>query len=247
MITSLSRFVTVAIPAFLLVTPASTGTSGKTMEISEKNVATLAHIGDYSDLKVLLIGCFEDLQSLPEAIGMLTGLEELTVAYGHGNGCSMNPVLPETIGNLRSLRRLVLFGAQDPRFHVHEAAERHKFPRSMSQLKNITYLDLGGNGLKEIPEFVKDLPKLREIGFEFNELREVPAFLSKLPVLTTMRLAGNDLNDIPDSLSALPGLTRITLGNNCRITQNVAKMEALKQRFPKVKFDFDDEYDCPAQ
>lgn len=81
------------------------------MESSERNVAILAHIDDYSDLKVLLIGCFEDLQSLPESIGKLTEWEELTVAYGHGNGCSMNPVLPETIGNLRSLGRLILYGA----------------------------------------------------------------------------------------------------------------------------------------
>jgi hypothetical protein len=245
MITHLSRFVSVAVCVFLLVTPPSIATSDRTMEISEKDVATLDHIGDYSDLRVLLIDCFENLQSLPESIGKLTDLEELTVAYGHGNGCSMNPVLPETIGNLRSLRKLILYGAQDPRLHEHQ--ERHAFPLSMSQLKNITYLDLGGNGLEDIPEFVKDLPKLREIGFEYNELKEVPAFLSKLPVLTTLRLTGNDLNDFPDSLSALPGLIRVTLGNNCRITQTPRKMKALQQRFPKVKFNFDDEYDCPAQ
>jgi Leucine-rich repeat (LRR) protein len=162
MITPLTRFVTVALCVLLLIKAASTATSGKTMEISDKNLATLSHIRDYSDLKVLLIGCFENLQSLPESLGKLTELEELTVAYGHGNGCSMNPALPETIGNLRSLRKLVLYGAQDPRFHEHEAAKRREFPRSMSRLKNITYLDLGGNGFKDIPQFVKDLPKLRD-------------------------------------------------------------------------------------
>jgi hypothetical protein len=86
------------------------------MEISQENVATLGHIGDYSDLKVLLIGCFENLQSLPESIGKLTQLEELTVAYGHGNGCAMNPVLPETIGNLRSLKKLILIRCPKSRF-----------------------------------------------------------------------------------------------------------------------------------
>jgi internalin A len=117
----------------------------------------------------------------------------------------------------------------------------------MSQLKNVTYLDLGGNRLKEIPQFVKDLPKLTEIGFEYNGLEEVPTFLSNLPALTTLQLAGNNLNDLPDSLRALPMLTSISLGNSCRITQNTAKMKDLQRRFPKVKFDFDDEYDCPAQ
>jgi internalin A len=241
-----SPFLAVVICASLFVTPVGTETSGKAMEISEKNKAMLGHIGEYSDLKVLLIDCFEDLQSLPESIGKLTGLEELTVAYGHGNGCSMNPRLPETIGNLRWLRRLILYGAQDPRLQLHEASKRHEFPRSMSRLINITYLDLGGNGLKDIPQFVKDLPKLREIGFEYNELKEVPAFLSKLPALTTLRFAGNDLNDLPDSLGALPRLTRVTLGYNCRITQSAKNMKDVKRRFPKVRFDFVDEFDCPA-
>jgi len=146
MSTRLSRFVTVALCVLLLVAPASVATSDRTIEISEKNIATLDHIGNYSDLKVLLIDCFENLQSLPNSIGKLADLEELTVAYGHGNGCSMNPVLPETIGSLRSLRKLILYGAQDPRLQHHQIAERHEFPRSMSQLKNVTYLDLGGTG-----------------------------------------------------------------------------------------------------
>jgi hypothetical protein len=48
-------------------------------------------------------------------------------------------------------------------------------------------------------------------------------------------------------LNTLPRLTRITLGNNCEITQSVAKMNALRRRFPKITFDFDDEYDCPSK
>jgi hypothetical protein len=53
------------------------------------------------------------------------------------------------------------------------------------------------------------------------------------------------LNDLPDFLNRLPKLSRITLGDNCKITQNRARMRDLKRRFPKVTFDFDDEYDCP--
>jgi Leucine-rich repeat (LRR) protein len=240
-------FFVVMIGVFLSCTPGGGTASGQVLEISEKNITVLDHIGDYSDLDVLSISCLESLQSLPDSIGKLTRLEELTVAYDHGNGCSMNPLLPETIGNLRSLKKLILYGAQDARLRHHQTAERHKFPSSMSQLKSITYLDLGGNGINEIPVFVKDLPKLTELGFEFNGLQEVPAFLSSLRDLTTLRLAGNDLNDIPDSLTTLPKLIRITLGNNCSITQSDAKMKDLKRRFPKVMFDFDDEYDCPAK
>jgi hypothetical protein len=44
----------------------------------------------------------------------------------------------------------------------------------MSQLKRLTYLDWGKNGLAEIPDFVKDLPHLKELRFGWNmEVSEV--------------------------------------------------------------------------
>jgi Leucine-rich repeat (LRR) protein len=241
-----SRLITVAASFFLASALSGAAAPEKKLTISEKNAELLEHIESYPDLEVLSISCLESLQSLPESIGKLTKLRELII--DNGNGCSMNPVLPEGIGNLRSLEKLVLYGAQDPRDAGPQPAERHKFPSSMSQLKNLTYLDLGRNGLDEIPVFVKDLPKLRELGFDWNmKLKRVPTFLVDLRNLTTLRLNSDDLGDLPDFLSTLPKLTRITLGNNCKITQNDAKMRDLRRRFPKVTFDFEDEYDCPAK
>jgi Leucine-rich repeat (LRR) protein len=240
-----SPFISLAVSCFLLVPRGHAASSVKTLEISEQNASLLDDIGSYSDLEVLSITCIESLQSLPDAIGNLTKLKELRI--DNGNGCSMNPVLPETIGNLRSLEKLVLYGAQDPRGSGPQPRERHKFPRSMSQLKNLTYLDLGRNGLEEIPTFVQDLPKLRELRFQWNmQLKAVPTFLSNLRELTTLKLDADGLNDLPDFLNSLPKLTTITLGDNCKITQNAAKMRELKQRFPKMSLGFQDEYDCPA-
>jgi Leucine-rich repeat (LRR) protein len=92
------------------------------------------------------------------------------------------------------------------------------------------------------------LPNLREFGFAWNiDFRELPVSISNLHELRTLRLDGNDLRDLPGFLSRLPRLTRITLGDNCNITQNPTKMRDLERRFPKVKFDFTDEYDCPKR
>jgi Leucine-rich repeat (LRR) protein len=246
MINADSRWITLAVIVFLATALTNAAAPVKELTISEKNAELLQHIESYPDLEVLSISCLESLQSLPESIGKLTRLRELII--DNGNGCSMNPVLPESIGNLRSLEKLVLYGAQDPRDPGPQPAERHKFPSSMSQLKNLTHLDLGRNGLEEIPAFVKDLPRLRELGFDWNmKLKRVPTFLVDLPNLTTLRLNADDLEDLPDFLSTLPKLTRITLGNNCKIIQNEAKMRSLRKRFPKVTFDFEDEYDCPAK
>lgn len=222
--------------------------SPATLEISSSNAYLLDQLERYPDLKVLKISCLEKLHSLPNSIGKLSKLNELII--DNGNGCSMNPSLPESIGELHSLRKLVLFGAQDPR-GVGKAtgpqpAVRHKFPTTMSQLKNLIYLDLGRNGLEEIPEFVKDLPHLQELGFAWNmRLKKIPEFLVNLRELKTLKLDSDGLTDLPDFLNKLPKLARITLGDNCAITKSEKKEKQLEERFPKVKFDFEDEYDCP--
>jgi len=222
--------------------------SAKTLKISQQNQSLLGRLGNYPDLEILSISCLEDLRVLPDSIGKLAKLKQLIV--DNGNGCSMNPLLPASIGNLQLLEKLVLFGAQDPGTGSErrvQPKERHKLPESMSQLKNLSYLDLGRNDLSEIPTFIKDFPRLRELRFQANKLKTVPSFIVNLHQLSTLMLDANDLDDLPSFLNTLPKLTRVTLGNNCSITQNAVKMNALKRTFPRVKFDFTDEYDCPAR
>jgi Leucine-rich repeat (LRR) protein len=234
-----------------LLSQSSPTVSKKKLVISEENVKVLQRLSEYPDLEMLEIRCLEDLQAIPESIGILSKLRELLI--DNGNGCQMNPVLPESIGNLRSLEKLVLYGAQDPRFQLEERVapqlrKRHKFPNSMSQLKNLAFLDLGRNGLEEIPEFVKNLPKLHELRFEWNmKLTTIPSFLTTLQELRTLRLDADGLSDLPDFLNEIPKLTLITLGDNCQITQSADKKKSLQRRFPRIKFVFDDEYECPTK
>jgi Leucine-rich repeat (LRR) protein len=220
-------------------------TAVKKLEIGEENADLLQRIERYPNLEVLSISCVEGLKAIPDSIGQLTKLKELRM--DNGNGCSMNPVLPESMGNLAALETLVLYGAQDPGEpgeRGSQPAQHHKFPRSLSQLKNLTYLDLGRNGLEEIPNFVGDLPKLKHLGFGWNiKLREVPSFLTRLPELTSLDLQADGLRDLPDFLNAVPKLAEVRMGDNHAITGNEAKKRELQKRFPKIKFNFDDEYD----
>jgi|ERR1700722_1746066 len=199
---------------------------------------------------MLSITCVESLPALPDEIGQLKKLRELSL--NNGNGCSMNPELPESIGNLHALEKLDLYGAQDPRpvgkHYGPQPTQRHEFPKSMSQLQALTYLDLGRNGLEGIPDFVKDLIHLKELGFAWNmKVRLLPHFLGNLPELQTLRLNADGLADIPDFLRG-PKLSLITLGNNCTITTSAAKKKALERRFHGVRLDFEDyEYDCPDE
>jgi Leucine-rich repeat (LRR) protein len=217
-----------------------------TLAIDDKNANLLKRLKEYPNLEVLSIRCVERLQALPDEIGQLQKLRELNM--NNGNGCSMNPLLPESIGNLQSLEKLDLAGAQDPRptgnVYGPQPRQRHKFPKSMSKLKGLTYLDLGRNGLEEIPDFVKDLKHLKEFGFAWNmNVRAFPSFLATLPDLQTLRLDSDGLTDIPAFLRG-PKLSLITLGNNCAITTNASTKKVLEQRFHGVKLDFEDELDC---
>jgi len=230
--------------AIALLAGCSTAPKKTSLEINAENATVIGEIDNDPDLRVLSISCLEDLKALPDAIGRLTDLRELKI--DNGNGCSMNPVLPENIGRLRSLEKLVLFGAQDPRDGV-QPHERHPFPASISRLKNLTYLDLGRNGLDQIPSFVQELPKLTDLGFAFNQLKEVPPSLSTLKELTRLWLDGNDLTDLPDFLNTLPKLKRISLGDNCKITGDEARTKELQRRFPNIELVFEGEYDCPEK
>jgi Leucine-rich repeat (LRR) protein len=221
------------------------------LSITERNATVLQHLRDYPNLEVLSISCIENLRSLPASIGSLRELRELVI--DNGNGCAMNPVIPASIGQLRSLKKLVLNGAQDPRSAGEESlplesSRRHTFPRAMSQLTNLEVLDLGRNGFEGIPDFVKDLPRLRELDFGWNvNVKTLPKFLTGLRELQILRLDSDGLQDLPDFLNEIPKLRRITLGDNCAITQNPAKRRNLQRRFPKIAFDFNDEYDCPEK
>lgn len=229
---------------------ASDPSKTKTLTINEQNAKLLNQLKDFPNLEVLSIECLESLQAFPDDIGLLVKLRELRI--NNGEECSMNPKLPESIGNLQALEKLDLYGAQDPRpvgeHYGPQPTHRQEFPKSMSQLKALTYLNLGRNGFDEIPSFVQDLPHLKELAFAWNKnVKKLPPFLADLPELQTLRLDSDGLRDIPDFLSKSPKLSLVTLGDNCEITANAAKRKELTGRFPHIKFDFEGEYDCSSQ
>ncbi|OQX19149.1 MAG: hypothetical protein BWK76_05395 [Desulfobulbaceae bacterium A2] len=202
-------------------------------------------LGRLVHLQVLQIQCMEALEELPAEIGTLTALEQLVI--DNGNGCTMNIALPETLGQLRQLKVLVLHGAIDPREGGpgdDVPPERIKsLPESLGQLEQLEVLNLARNGLDRVPAQIAGLKHLRVLRLEYNTLEEIPDFIGSLANLQELTLQSNRAGlSLPASLARLRGL-RLDMGNS---SLSVQQQHELRTRFPDIRFSFDNEYDDDA-
>src|ERR1700690_582334 len=85
--------------------------SATSLTIDYTNAQELDRLASHPALTSLHMCCLPELLELPASIGALTHLRELII--DNGNSDIMNPVLPEALGDLPALEKLVLYGAQD--------------------------------------------------------------------------------------------------------------------------------------
>lgn len=201
-------------------------------------------LGSLVNLEALEISCLEKLEALPEELGRLRKLQELII--DNGNGCAMNISLPRSVGRLENLKVLRLYGALDPREVGDERPARkvrnRALPDTLAELQGLEELDLGRNGLASVPQQVAALRGLKKLALDYNDLRQVPAFVGDLPNLRELSLNANGGVSLPQSLAKLKGL-RVFMGNN-RLT--LRDQRALRARFPRAVFSFENEYDDDA-
>lgn len=198
-------------------------------------------LGTFVNLKELRISCFEDLEDLPDDIGKLQQLEKLIV--DNGNGCQMNISLPATLGNLHNLRVLRLYGALDSREvgpNITISKPRGGgLPATINKLQKLEVLDLGRNGIDKIPVQVGELQNLRTLILDYNEIHEIPEFIGNLKKLQELSVIGMHGIKLPESLRGFDKL-KIAIGNNFL---NLKDQKELRKRFPKIVFDFNNDYD----
>jgi hypothetical protein len=203
-----------------------------------------AGLGTLVNLEALELACLENLEDLPEEIGRLSKLKELVI--DNGNGCSMNVSLPRSIGRLTNLRVLRLYGALDGRDVGAEDSARagrtKRLPDTLADLRGLEELDLGRNGIRSVPPQVASLRGLKKLSLDYNAIREVPSFVGELKSLEELSLNANGGARLPQSLAGLKGL-KVFMGNN-RLT--LAAQKALRARFPRAVFSFENEYDDDA-
>lgn len=110
--------------------------------------------------------------------------------------------LPALLGEFTNLRSLYLY--------------RNKLislPESISQLTNLTWLNVGG-GLVSLPEWIAQLINLTDLGLYNNQLTSLPDSIGQLTNLDRLDVSYNKLKSIPESIGLLTNLTQLTINRN---------------------------------
>lgn len=122
---------------------------------------------------------------IPEEIGLLSNLEELSLA---SNNLS---TLPDSIGQLKNLKELSL-----------ASNNLHTLPDSIGQLTNLKELSLDYNHFKEIPTAIFQLSNLEELSLRNSPLVQIPLQFCLLKKLVDFDFYGHDAK-IPNVPSAI--------------------------------------------
>jgi len=127
-----------------------------------------------------------ELKSLPETIGDLTTLKKLTMYK------TQLTSLPETIGNLTSLKELTLM---DNRLS--------SLPASIGNLSSLQILELSRNKLESLPASIGNLSSLQILNLHWNKLESLPVSIGNLSSLQILELTKNNFEVVPASLDTL--------------------------------------------
>ena len=145
---------------------------------------------DFKNLKELVISCQWPMQklplkSLPEKIGTLHQLEQISV-----NGTQFE-TLPQSIGQLQNISRFYFNNGQ-----------LKSVPDGLFRLPKLEYLMLSGHCLEKLPNEV-NLPAIKTLDLADNKLKTVPAHLLLQPHLKRISLEKNPLESLPAAINSI--------------------------------------------
>ena len=151
--------------------------------------------------------------SIPESIGNLSSLKELYL-----NRTKLT-TLPESIGNLSSLEQLWSgFNRLD------------SIPETIGHLKSLKILYLMENNLTSIPESIGNLPSLKVLYLGRNDLTTLPESFKNLTSLKSLFLWGNKIKELPKSVIKLKSLETLRWDDSEELITYKASAEATSLR-----------------
>lgn len=139
---------------------------------------------------------------VPATIGKLPRLVELALSS------KTLTALPDEIGDLSELRRLVLNDL------VSGCEQLAELPSSLGRLAKLELLHVSRGGLKRLPESISDCKALRDVELDDLDLAdpmETMIQLAQLPALSRLSVTNSGLTRLPESLAEHTGLTDVRL------------------------------------
>jgi Leucine-rich repeat (LRR) protein len=122
-------------------------------------------------------------------LGGLTSLKSLKTTVA---------TLPENIGDLKQLQEIDVF------------VENASFPERFSECRSLkfarVYFYETGSGTVKLSSKIGDLKNLEFLDITSNKLRELPATLSALPALKILKISALNLQSIPENIGNLANL-----------------------------------------
>lgn len=114
---------------------------------------------------------------------------------------------------------------------------------SLKLLPSLRLLDVMGNEIRVIPNWINDLKKIERLNVAQNQISELPDSIGRLEYLTGLYLSGNYISELPETLGDLSNLRGLYI-KGCPISQfpcsfgNLTRLEIvccakfLRERLP---------------
>lgn len=161
-----------------------------------------------------------NLESIPESLGNLKSLRRLDIRW-----CSRLKSIPESVGNLKNLVELNISGCYD----------LESLPKGLGGLESLERLELNQcDELMNLPEGITNLNKLVSLKLEnVRNLKSLPKNIGKLNSLTELAIIrAEKLKDIPESVCDLINLVNMRL-EKCKkiksLPNHINKLENLTE------------------
>uniref|UniRef100_A0A8C8RXY6 Leucine rich repeat containing 2 n=1 Tax=Pelusios castaneus TaxID=367368 RepID=A0A8C8RXY6_9SAUR len=170
----------------------------KEWHIHNTQIQTIpTYIALFQELKVLELSN-NQITHLPVEIGCLKLLKELNVSFNNLKS------IPPELGNCENLEKLDLAGN----------LELTELPFELSNLKQVTFVDVSANKFPTIPICVLRMSSLHWLDISSNKLTDLPQDIDRLDELQTLLLQKNKLTYLPRALINMPKLSLLVVSGD---------------------------------
>lgn len=104
-------------------------------------------------------------------------------------------------------------------------------PQSVTNLKSLEILDLGGNNFRFLPESIFRLKSLKVLNLEGNNFSYFPETITGLKSLEILNLGNNQFFSLPEAVTGLESLKELNLRDNklTSLPESIANLKSLKK------------------